>query len=98
MKYGEGKGRWSTKVCRRAHRCGLWRSISEGWVSFFKHLSFVVGDGSRILFWNDKWIEDNSLKTLYPELFVCLANKEACISDVLCLPVGENVSVELKFF
>ena len=23
MKYGEGKGGWSTKVCRRAHGCGL---------------------------------------------------------------------------
>ena len=30
MKYGEGKGGWCTKSCRRAHGCGLWRSISEG--------------------------------------------------------------------
>ena len=43
MKYGERKGGWCTRVCRRAHGCGLWRSISEGWESFAKHLSFVVG-------------------------------------------------------
>ena len=99
MKHGEGKGRWSTKVCTRAHRCGLWRNISEWWVSFSKHLSFVVGDGSRILFWHDKWIEDNSLKNLYPELFVCSTNKEACISDVVCLLVGGNVRVwNLRLF
>ena len=48
MKYGKGKGGWSTKVCRRAHGCGLWRSISERWESFSKHLTFVVGDGSHI--------------------------------------------------
>ena len=66
MKYGEGKWGWSTRVCRRAHECGLWQSISEGWENFSKHLSFVVGDGSHILFWHDQWIGDNYLITLYP--------------------------------
>lgn len=66
MKYGERKGGWCSRVCRRAHGCGLWQSISEGWESFAKHLSFVVGDGSRILFWHDKWTGDVPLKILYP--------------------------------
>ena len=98
MKYGEGKGGWSTRVCRRAHDCGLWQSISEGWESFSRHVSFVVGDGSRILFWHDKWTGDNSLKSLHPQLFVCSANKEACISEVLSPPVGDNDRVwSLRF-
>ena len=55
----------------------------------------MVGDGSRILFWHDKWIGDNSLKTLYPQLFVSAANKEACM-EVLSPLVGDNDSVEFK--
>ena len=84
MKYGEGKGGWSTRVCRRAHGCCLWRSIRDGWESFSRHVSFVVGDGSHILFWHHKWTGDNSLKSLYPQLFVFSANKEAFFFFLKC--------------
>ena len=83
MKYGEGKGGWCARACSRAHGCGLWWSISEGWETFAKHFSVVMGDGSRIL---------------YPQLFLCSANKEACISDVLSPSVGDNDRVwSLRF-
>ena len=39
----------------------LWRFGRES-----SHVTLVVGDGSRILFWPDKWVGDNSLKKLYP--------------------------------
>ena len=99
MKYGKGKGGWSTKVCRRAHGCGLWRSISERWESFSKHLTFVVGDGSHIYiyFWHDRWIEDNPLKTLYPGLYECSDNKEAHISDVFVSSNGCNLGFYRNF-
>ena len=74
---------WCTNVCRRTHGGGLWRSIHEGWESFSKHLSFVAGEGTCIRFWHDRWIEDNTLRDLYPELYVCSAAKEACIFEVL---------------
>ena len=58
----------------------------------------MVGDGSRILFWHDKWIWEFPLKILYPQLFLCSANKEACISKVLSPPVDDNDRVwSLRF-
>ena len=98
-KYGEGQGGWCSKMCRRTHRCGLWRSINEGWESFSKHLSFVVGEGTRIRFWLDRWIGDDTLKNLYPDLYVCSAVKDAYISEVLWMPEGGTVRVwNLRFY
>ena len=56
-------------------------------------MALVVGDGTRILFWQDKWDGDNSLKMLYPQLYMCSNDKEACISDVLCYREGGNVRI-----
>ena len=99
IKYGEGQGGWCSKVCRRSHGCGLWRSIDEGWKSFSKHLSFIVGEGTHIRFWHDRWIGDNTLKDLYPDLYVCSTVKDACISEVLWMPEGGTVRVwNLRFY
>ena len=43
----------------------------------------MVDDGSRIRFWHDRWVGDFSLKMLYPQLYACSCDKEACISDLL---------------
>uniref|UniRef100_A0A7N2M263 Importin N-terminal domain-containing protein n=1 Tax=Quercus lobata TaxID=97700 RepID=A0A7N2M263_QUELO len=84
---------------RRTHACGLWSSIYGGWESFSKHLSFVVGEGTCIRFWHDRWIGDNTLKDLYPELYVFSAVKDACISEVLWIPEGGIVRVwDLTFY
>ena len=61
-----GSRGWTTKACKRTHGCGLWRGIHDGWESFFEHVALVVGDGTRILFWHDRWVGDNTLKMLYP--------------------------------
>ena len=52
----------------------------------------------QFLFWHDKWTGDVPLKSLYPQLFVHSANKEACISDVLSPSVDDNDKVwNLRF-
>ena len=59
----------------------VWRGINEGWESFSKHLALVLGDGSHILFWHYRWVGDNPLKMLYPQLYACSNDKVACIYD-----------------
>ena len=58
-----------------------------------------MGEGTRIRFWHDKWIGDNTLKDLYPELYVCSVVKDACISEVLWTLEGGSFGVwDLRFF
>ena len=59
----------------------VWCGINEGWESFSKHLALVVGNGSHILFRHYRWVGDNPLKMLYPQLYACSNDKEACIYD-----------------
>ena len=58
-----------------------------------------MGEDTRIRFWHDRWIGDNTLKDLYPKLYVCSAAKDACMSEVLWIPERGTVSVwVLRFY
>ena len=58
-----------------------------------------MGEGTCIRFWHDRWIGDNTLKNLYPNLYVCSAVKDAFISEVLWMPEGGTVRVwDLRFY
>ena len=51
-------------------------------------ICFLQWVKALIRFWHDRWIGDNTLKDLYPELYVCSAVKNACIFEVLWIPEG----------
>uniref|UniRef100_A0A7N2KPA0 Reverse transcriptase zinc-binding domain-containing protein n=1 Tax=Quercus lobata TaxID=97700 RepID=A0A7N2KPA0_QUELO len=99
-------GKWLWRFGREETR--LWRRViaykygegQGGWTTNLCRRAHgcVVGDGTRILFWHDKWVGDYSLKRLYPQLYVCSNDKEACISDVVCYQEDGNVRIwNLRF-
>ena len=89
---------WCTRVVRGTHGCGMWKNIRKGVESFFGHVLYVVGEGFRIWFWHDPWSSPTPLKELYPELFACVVDKEARISDMVDIaPDGGDRSWNLLF-
>lgn len=59
-KYGRVWEVWCTRSVNGPYSVGLWKSISQGWPSFSRHIQYDIGDGSRVKFWQDCWCGDTS--------------------------------------
>ncbi|KAL5711436.1 hypothetical protein ACHQM5_021892 [Ranunculus cassubicifolius] len=93
-KYGVENGKWFTKKCNKAHGCGLWKGIMGLKDLFECQVSYVVGRGDRIRFWEDKWISRESLRIKFPNLYAVSRKQEEMIGNVL--QTGESgVSLNL---
>ena len=62
---------------------GYGRILGKVQNNFFGHAVYAAGEGNRIRFWHDPWSGPISLKELYPELFACVVDQEALISDMV---------------
>ena len=70
-KYGSEVGR---SHARLKWQSWWWRDLSkacgEGEDEWFqKSVVWKVGDGGNVKFWEDAWVTNNNLKSLYPRLF-----------------------------
>ena len=74
----------------------LWKFIKRGWDSFFPLLSFKVGDGSRVCFWQDVWCGVSSLKEAFPGLFFISENRDSFVAELMSFRHG-SLHWELKF-
>uniref|UniRef100_A0A2N9I5C4 Reverse transcriptase domain-containing protein n=1 Tax=Fagus sylvatica TaxID=28930 RepID=A0A2N9I5C4_FAGSY len=80
-KYGSMEGGWMTKAPMGPYGVGLWKFIQNGWDKFSRLLTFDVGDGTRIGFWDDVWCIGEPLKVVFPELYRIARVKDAVVAD-----------------
>ena len=81
-------GGWCTRSVNGPYGVGLWKSISQGWPSFSRHILYDIGDGSRVKFWQDYWCGETPLAVSYPDLFRFCRNKEASVAKLMKSPNG----------
>jgi len=73
----------------RSHRSSLWWKdlkevwASEGWGRSFKDgFKWKVEDGKDISFWDDKWLDSDALKRVFPRLFSIYSAKDAKVAEL----------------
>ena len=51
-----------------------------GW--FHKEIKWKIGVGDKIRFWEDSWVNNNSLKSIYPRLYALSVDQGLKVKEV----------------
>ncbi|KAH0751395.1 hypothetical protein KY285_004543 [Solanum tuberosum] len=80
-KYGQTDS-WTSNTVTSTYGVSVWRSIRNLWPKLARNICYKVGEGTRILFWKDKWIGQNSLMEDFADLYSLCDNPEASIAEM----------------
>ncbi|GJR40948.1 hypothetical protein Tco_1216632 [Tanacetum coccineum] len=80
--------RWKMKTLSIGECSSLWTRVMKAihgedgkiGINFFDFMRLKLGNGNNISFWNDKWIDDNTLQNLFPRIYALENNKQVSIS------------------
>ncbi|RVW51176.1 Tetratricopeptide repeat protein SKI3 [Vitis vinifera] len=83
--YGTHPNGWDANmVVRWSHRCP-WKTIAQVFQVFSPFVRLVVGNGERILFWEDLWWGNQTLCSQFADLYRVISVKNLTVSNVLGL-------------
>ena len=78
----EMEGHWSTSMVTNTYGTSLWRTIRNLWPKHRGNCKIKIGNGIKVLFWEDNWLELGPLKTLFPDVFILNQQQRATVAEV----------------
>jgi hypothetical protein len=96
-KYGSTWASWCSLKPPGSHGVGLWKNIRKGWSLLCSHTKLILGNGSRIRFWDDVWCGEVPLKEAFTVLYDIARDKDAHVADHLVLVSG-SYQWDVSFF
>nr|XP_016498719.1 PREDICTED: uncharacterized protein LOC107817408 [Nicotiana tabacum] len=95
-KYDSMGGGWRTKAIITPFGCGMWRSITKNWEAFSGNITYRVGDGRKINFWNHRWCGEDTLRVSFTHVFRVSNQKELMVQQI-CKEHGGGLVWDLSF-
>ena len=80
-KFGISPNQWDSKVVLRGTFKSPWKAISSLYGDFHQMVSFKIGKGNKVRFWEDIWEGEATLKSLFPSLFRLSTRTSRPIAD-----------------
>jgi len=78
----EMEDHWSTKMVTSTYGTSIWRAIRNFWPKLGENCSIRIGNGMKVSFWEDSWLEQGSLKTLFPDIYILNQQQKDIVAEV----------------
>lgn len=79
-----GEDFWITKNVTTPYGISLWRSIWNLWMYLKNRVRINIKDGRKTLFWEDNWMDRDSIKALFPDMYDLSLQQRATIRCMVC--------------
>ncbi|WMV53791.1 hypothetical protein MTR67_047176 [Solanum verrucosum] len=73
---------WSTKMVTSTYGTSIWMAIRNFWPKLRENCSIRIGNGMKVSYWEDSWLEQGSLKTLFPDIYILNQQQKDTVAEV----------------
>ena len=80
-KYGQNSP-WVSDMVNIPYGVSVWRNIRNLWGQLQHNIRHKKGNGTRVLFWKDQWIGQDSLMSSYSDIYILSSSPDAMVNEV----------------